>query len=216
LGCLWLDDEAPAQLRGGDHVPPEVDVIEHVEAIAHTVPRVAALRIVLRASSHCPLDSLPECCAWTMKCKMRESDLKRWKEEPSPCPKPTSSTREGHFERLKSTIFVHHVGFVCCDGFEYTCRAVRPGLEFAYVLNVGTVHEGTPFSRFSIFASPTCFFGIFFYKIGIYNPDFCLRRPIPDIHSMGRGSLIFEGAQIFLLCYTFTFQFKFDKHFKFN
>jgi hypothetical protein len=29
---------------------------------------------------------------------------------------------------------------------------VLPTLEFAYVLNVGTVHEGTPFSNFSIFA----------------------------------------------------------------
>jgi hypothetical protein len=48
-------------------------------------------------------------------------------------------------------------------------------LEFAYVLNEGTVHEGTPFSDFSIFAPLHTFFGIIFYKIGIYNPDLALR-----------------------------------------
>jgi hypothetical protein len=44
-------------------------------------------------------------------------------------------------------------------------------LEFVYVLNAGTVHEGTPFSHFSIFAPPTCFFWHFFYKIEIYDPN---------------------------------------------
>jgi hypothetical protein len=38
------------------------------------------------------------------------------------------------------------------------------------------------------------FFGILFYKIGIYDPDLVKGGPIPDSHSMGRGSLIFEGA----------------------
>jgi hypothetical protein len=31
-------------------------------------------------------------------------------------------------------------------------------LEFAYVLNAGTVHEGTPFSDFFIYASPYMLF----------------------------------------------------------
>jgi hypothetical protein len=37
-------------------------------------------------------------------------------------------------------------------------------LEFAYVLNAGTVHDGAPFYDFSIFASLHAFLGIFFIK----------------------------------------------------
>jgi hypothetical protein len=35
-----------------------------------------------------------------------------------------------------------------------------PILEFTYVLNAGTLHDGTQFSDFSIFAPPHPFFGI--------------------------------------------------------
>jgi hypothetical protein len=47
-----------------------------------------------------------------------------------------------------------------------------PTLEFAYILNAGTIHEGTSFCDFSILAPLHTFFGIFFYKIGVYDLDF--------------------------------------------
>jgi hypothetical protein len=40
-------------------------------------------------------------------------------------------------------------------------RLITRTLEFAYVLNVGIVHKGTPFFYFSIFALLHAFFGIF-------------------------------------------------------
>jgi hypothetical protein len=53
------------------------------------------------------------------------------------------------------------------------CSLIRhesPTLQFAYVLNAGTVHEGTPF-LISLFPPLYMLFLTFFYKIGIYDPD---------------------------------------------
>ena len=44
-------------------------------------------------------------------------------------------------------------------------------LEFAYVLNAGTVYKGAPFSDFSIFEPLHAFFGFFKYKIRIFDPN---------------------------------------------
>jgi hypothetical protein len=44
-------------------------------------------------------------------------------------------------------------------------------LDLTLVLNAGTVHQGTPLPNFPIFAPLHAFFGNFFSKIGIYDPD---------------------------------------------
>ena len=65
-------------------------------------------------------------------------------------------------------IMVGRMCFLCC---EVGCLVVglvglHPRtLEFVYVLNAGIVHEGTPFSHFSIFAPLHALFGIFFTKL---------------------------------------------------
>jgi hypothetical protein len=66
-------------------------------------------------------------------------------------------------------------------------------LEFAYVLNAGIVHEGTPFSDFSIFAPLHAFFGNFFPKLES-TTLISLGDPILGIHAMEKGGLISEGG----------------------
>jgi hypothetical protein len=107
-----------------------------------------------------------------------------------PSPSRILSTATSDFSTATSDL-----GTAISDCSAVTLEALTPTLEFVYVLNVGIVHEGTPFSDFLYFRSPTCSFWHFFYKIRIYDPHLVsLGDPIPGIHSMGRGSLIFEGA----------------------
>jgi hypothetical protein len=56
----------------------------------------------------------------------------------------------------------------CCFGQATTNATLT--LEFAYVLNAGIVHEGIPFFDFYILP-PYIVFGIFLYKIGVYDLD---------------------------------------------
>jgi hypothetical protein len=53
-----------------------------------------------------------------------------------------------------------------------TLLRITRTLKFAYFLNLGTVHEGTPFSDFSIFAPYMFILVKKKFKIGIYDPDF--------------------------------------------
>jgi hypothetical protein len=54
--------------------------------------------------------------------------------------------------------------------------------------------RGDSIFYFSIFVSLHSFFGIFKNKIGIYDPNLACGGAIMGIHSMGRRSLVFEGA----------------------
>jgi hypothetical protein len=47
-------------------------------------------------------------------------------------------------------------------------QSTTRALDVSFVLNAGTVHQGTH-SLISLFLPPKCFFGNFFSKIGIYN-----------------------------------------------
>jgi hypothetical protein len=51
-------------------------------------------------------------------------------------------------------------------------KSSPPILNLPLVLNASTVHKGTPFSYLFIFALLHFFFGVSFYTIGVYNPDF--------------------------------------------
>jgi hypothetical protein len=68
----------------------------------------------------------------------------------------------------------------------------------------GTIYQGTPFFKISIFVPLYIFFGIFFYKIGIYDPDLIWGLYFWAVTQWeggrgggGGGGVVFLGARLF-------------------
>jgi hypothetical protein len=62
----------------------------------------------------------------------------------------------------------------------------------------GTIYQGTPFFKISIFVPLYIFFGIFFYKIGIYDPDLIWGLYFWAV-TQWEGGLILEGPDFSIM-----------------